>query len=418
MKTAFLVSFLVSLVIAAAIAATAHWPPTFPEHHASEYESLMRDGLGGWNILQADYRAPSLLDGLSLEWDYLSIHDRQDAFTGMVVLVMADPEGRLAGLMPSGLNAGIYGRFADGETVASFVPFGLDYAASADERSAHVSLPDGRFATLTPVHGDGGEPDRLHYAANTGEYAWDLTFRQDWTDFAELKHDTWEIGSDTDALFPHEHWTINMLWPTTRVTGSITRLATGQRSDIDGYGYRENSFGRWAFAGGGWDFAYLVDPHARVQLAFQTYHFATDALDYLDVDFMDNGFPISVQFRKDRGELEWRHTAWQYDEVGRHYAPRDLEIAADNGEYRVSARIDIADRSVPLLSDATWATRLFVIFAQMPVIEGTIERVATGQTIAHFAGQGGGEFSLLRCGRDASSCPLTPRLMSRLFNAE
>ena len=401
---ASLMAIAAALLLAAPCSMAMAPKPTWPEQHTIDYDHVMRDGLGGWNIMQDDYRDFNILDGLSLEWDYYSFHDKDGKFTGVVGIVVADPEGKLGGsetfsalnLMPSGVNFALYGKFAGEEPFADYVPLGLGHSVGTNERSISATGDNGVFLEEIPVAGVGGAQDSIILRGATEDYSWDLTVKQGFLDYAPLKPETWVVGNDTDTLFDKEHWTVNMLWPTTEVSGTITKLATGEVVEIDGHGYRENSFGRWAFVMGGWDFAFMSDPDTHVQWAFQTYHFDTTDLDYLDVDFLDNGNPVVQRFRADEGELGWIHGDWQWDEDARQYLPTDSTIIGKNDEYTVEAYVNIGPNYAPMLSDVTFIVKTYCIFAQMPWISGTIKRTATGEVVATFDGQGGGEFSVMR----------------------
>jgi hypothetical protein len=54
-----------------------------------------------------------------------------------------------------------------------------------------------------------------------------------------------------------------------------------------------------------------------------------------------------------------------------------------------------------MLSDATSATKQYVIMTQFPMVEGVITRRADGGVVATFSGQGGGEFSTSRSTRES-----------------
>lgn len=353
------------------------------------------EGAPGWNILGPDYLEPNLLDGLSLEWDYFMVHDSAGAFTGILGYVLADPRGLLGDgarfgpleidLMPSGGNLAISGELASGERVAEFVDFGLAATtASATTREFYAARGD-HAASIAPAG------DALALDGRTDRFEWSLLVEHDWAargDFAPA------FGDDMGVL-PGEHWTVHMLWPRTRVTGEIVDRATGEVHAIDGHGYRENSWGRWAFAVDGWDFAILSDAASGVQWAWQSYHLS-DTMDFLDVSFYDGGTLVKTQFRADRGELGWRHDQWSFRRQARQCAPRDTILVGQNESYRVEARIDIGDRQTALLSDATPITDAYVIMEHFPTITGSIVRRSDGAVVETFAGQAGGEISFLR----------------------
>jgi hypothetical protein len=208
-------------------------------------------------------------------------------------------------------------------------------------------------------------------------------------------------GRDVGELFPDDEvWNVDMLWPRTRVSGSLTRLDADETVAVEGHGYRENSWGRWAFNMGGWDFTVVSDAEARVLFAWQSYHHRSTALDYLDLAFVEGGRLRTVQFRAAAGELGWTHPDWTYDAAARQCMPQSTRIVADNGSYRVEAEAELAGRQAPMLSDLTAATRSFVIEIQFPLVSGTIRRSDSGELLARFSGQGGGEFAVARRGED------------------
>ncbi|VVS91548.1 hypothetical protein DBB_11160 [Desulfoluna spongiiphila] len=391
---------------------------TWQDRYAEKNEATLKDGLGGWNVLSEDYRKPHILDGLSLEWDYFSIHDKNGKFTGVVAYLVADPEGHLGdpeyvlepNLMPSGANMACFGKVGKtGSRYADYVNFGLDFEASSSERSFFATKPaEGTYGKMVPMRKGDGKPDRLILSGKTVHFEWELEVSQLWAgenspegfsypDYHALKEKTWEVGHDLHLELERlEHWTVNMNWPSTKVDGWIRDLTTGERMQIDGHGYRENSFGRWAFALGGWDFFFMSDLENKVQFGFQTYHHGTEDLDYLDVDFLDNGTPKTVRFRADQGELGWHHASWAWSPEVFQCRPLDSSIIGINDEYTVAAYVDIGDNFAGLLSDVTWVTGAYQITTMFPMFSGTITRTGTEEVVAEFSGQGGGEFSLLK----------------------
>jgi hypothetical protein len=363
--------------------------------------------LRGWRILGDAYTEPSLLDGLSLEWDYFMIHG--EGWTGIVGYVLADPRRKLGdgargplgiplALTPSGGSVAVAGEFvAAQKRIADFVHFGVDHTkASSSSRRFEASDPrTGYFATLVPVE----EPDgrqSLRLTGRTEHYEWDLEIRQDWADRDQLRK-----GPDAPFSAVHgrdvgllggEHFTVDMLWPRTRVVGEIVRRDTGERFAVNGHGYREDSFGRFSFATDGWDFAVFSSEDSGVQFAWQAYRNGLDHK-YLDVSFLEDGLVRAIRFRTLRGELEWRHAHWRFDPVARQFQALDTEIVADNGEYRVEARIEIGERQAPLLSAATVVTNAYVIMEHFPHFEGRITNLSSGEVVAEFSGQGGGELA-------------------------
>ena len=57
-------------------------------------------GLEGWEVLTSRYTSsiPPFIDGITFQWDYFMIHSTE--FTGSIGYVVADPRGKLTGLMP------------------------------------------------------------------------------------------------------------------------------------------------------------------------------------------------------------------------------------------------------------------------------------------------------------------------------
>lgn len=186
-----------------------------------------------------------------------------------------------------------------------------------------------------------------------------------------------------------------MIWSRTQVVGQIIYRPSGQALEIRGHGYRENSWGRWSLIFDGWDFAAGSNAASGVQWAFQTYH-RSKALDYLDVSFLDRGQLQGERFRAARNELGWFHNHWAFDRQAQQCVPLDTTVVATNSRYRVEAQIAIDNRQAAILSGVTPLTNLFVIMEHFPRIEGQITRRGTGEVVAEFAGQAGGEFSYLR----------------------
>lgn len=77
--------------------------------------------LRGWHILSPAYQQPSLIDGLSFEWDYLMVHDHEGQFIGIIGYFLSDPRNRLKGLfLPAGGSVAIAEEFNVTERVAEF----------------------------------------------------------------------------------------------------------------------------------------------------------------------------------------------------------------------------------------------------------------------------------------------------------
>ncbi len=365
-------------------------------------EAAGRDGLLGWRIFQPEYLEPSTVDGMSFEWDYFMIHNNDGAFTGSIGYLIANPrkvDDLFGKSVPQGANVAVAGSWQGIQPLAEYRNFGYEWeGVDGEDRSLFAfeagKGDTGEFARMTPNFEDG----TLRLEGRTAGFEWDLTVAQDWKELSESDELFVPVtGTDVGVLAPDsEAWHVNMLWPYTKVTGTLTRRDTGVTTAIDGHGYRENSWGRWAFNLGGWDFAVVGDRQSKVMWAWQTYHFQSAALDYLDLVFEDQGKTQMVTFRASEGELGWKHDLWRFDTVARQCVPKDATVVARNDTYRVEAKVDVGESEVPMLSDATDATKEYVIFILFPQVSGTITRLDTGAVVATFSGQGGGEFSVAR----------------------
>ncbi len=366
-----------------------------------------RDGLIGWNIVSPAFEQPSDLDMLSFEWDYFMVHSEDGSFTGSIGYLFANPRdvGGLGELVPKGGNVAIAGRFADGEQVANYRNFGIDGSTiSPTERAFEGTDPNSdHFGRMTPVRAEGPDDvDKLILEGKTDAFAWNLEVKQDWPAlsshedvFAPMR------GVDVGSMFDDESWNVNMLWPRTHLKGTITRLDRNEQLSIVAHGYREDSWGRWAFNLGGWDFGVVSDDKHGVSWAWQTYHDKSTQLDYLDVGFVDGDQVVLEQFRASEQQLGWTHPSWAFDSVARQCTPLSTTVIAQNDRYRVEAQLDLAGRQVPMLSDATSATKQYVIMIQFPMVEGMILRRLDGSVVTTFSGQGGGEFSTARSQKDS-----------------
>lgn len=362
----------------------------------------MEPPLRGWHILSPAYQKPSLLDGLSFEWDYLMIHDQQGRFTGIIGYFLSDPRDRLHGFfLPTGGSVAIAGEFNTTERVAEFASFDWRHTiASPDQREFHVSDPlSGTYAALKPIPASANQPDTLRLQGRTITFEWELSVTQDWSDrdglLSQANAPFSPVTASDFGLFPGENWTVDMVWPRTQVTGHMLYRPTGQLFEINGHGYRENSWGRWSLVFDGWDFAIASDAASGVQWGFQTYH-RSKKLDYLDLSFIDQGQLQGERFHATRNELAWFHRSWTFDRQAQQCVPLDTTVIAANSRYRVEAHLAIDKRQVAILSSATPVTNLFFIMEHFPRIEGRIIRQGTGEMVTEFAGQAGGEFSYIR----------------------
>lgn len=367
------------------------------------------DPLGGWHTMAPDYDTNHALDGLSIEWDYHMIHDADGEFTGIIGYVLADPRRRIGDgrfewgnvdldLMPSGGNVAVVGKFADGSKLSSYTAFGTQTTvASGTDRTFSTTGAGGNFAKITPVR-VAGQADKMILEGQNDKFKWNLTVSAQWGErYAAVDNNTDSpfslVKSQGDiGIIPGESWNVDMLWPRTKVVGTITRRDNGKVINIDGHGYRENSWGRWAFVLGGWDFAILSDASSGVQWAWQSYHPAAESLDTLDVSFVQNGQVKLERFRTTDSTLGWYHTGWHFDFGGKQCVPDYATVIGQNARYRVEAKV-ISKQRTPLLSNETFVTSIYMIDEQFPTVSGKIIDRATGATVTTFSGQAGGEFA-------------------------
>lgn len=364
-----------------------------------------RQGVHGWRILGAEYSEDHPADFLTFEWDYFMVHDDGGKFTGSIGYLIANPrESDFAGfetLVPKGGNVAIVGMFEEGAFVSEYYNFPPgSYTASESERSFEARDDDTDFwAEMVPISASDDQNEQLHLRGANKSAQWDLKISQDWPALSssdELFVPGRDDGLGTlESLEIEEEWNVDMLWPRTRVTGSITNIESGEKYNIHGHGYRENAWGRWAFNQGGWDFAVVSDENSNVMCAWQTYHYKSDKLDYLDLAFVEDGEIVLEHFNATANQFGWEHPQWKFDPVARQCVPLSTKIKARNQRYEVEATATIGDHQVPLLSDLTPATDMFVIMGQFPTLKGKITNLETNREI-EFEGQGGGEFSAAR----------------------
>lgn len=384
----------------------------------------------GWNILQQDYlnaeKSSQILDGISLEWEYFMAHD--DSFTGIIGYVLADPREYLGGdnsivrLMPTGLNLAFVGMWADGTKVSNFVNFPpsqvLTLGNGIDVMVTEAKSDDW-WCKITPVNESGfdcsnslKDCSKLRLEGRTEGAEFNLTVEKDWVDrepFSAQRSKHFDIGA-----LPLEHWTVNMIWPRTKLLGSIKNRENNRTISIEKcHGYRENSWGRWTFVTDGWDFAVLSDEDSKVQWNWQSYH-NSKSLDFLDVSFLDEGELKSEKFLGSDGQLGWSHSDWSWNDEAYQCAPNNVLVESANKDYNVRAEISIGDNQVAMLSDVTIITKIYVIMEWFPTIKGEIRRQHDNSLVTTFEGQAGGEISFLRSPFKLSDSQCT-RFFSKRF---
>ncbi|MCU0662234.1 MAG: hypothetical protein MUC50_07900 [Myxococcota bacterium] len=366
--------------------------------------------LGGWNILRSDYESHSPLDFVSYEWVYFMIHDFDGRFVGMVAYILGNPRGKLGELdvvIPNGGSVAVSGSIDAGPTISDFVSFGLDdtFASAQEKRFEGEQPATGYYGILTPMPGGGPQgEDAFHLEGRTEHFEWDLVAIEAWRERFAVPGDpqdeppfTGVQGTDVGVVFPREEvFTVTSPWPRTSVTGSVVSLPTGRAVEVDAKGYLEDSFGRYLLAADGWDFVVFSSDEEEEGVAFvlQTYH-RSRKLDFMDISFEDEGVIKNVRFLAQRQELGWRHPSFSFDSRARQCVPNDWIVVGQNDEYRVEFEASIGEHQAPLLSNTALATRVMFIQEQFPTItRGIVTRVASGEIVASFSGQAGGEFAL------------------------
>jgi len=411
-KGVFLFVFCISLLPLNASAQHLYSPyQSWAVQYAAYNESKLQDPYTGWHVLSDDYAAPHFLDGLSLEWDYYAFTNMDGTFTGTIGITVNDPRGHLGNdsgkiapgipsLQPSGGNAAIIGRFADGVKKAEFLHFGLfngtTKKAGKDLRTFDCAMDDGTgYAKQYPLPDGAGGYAGIKLKGQSPTMTWDLTVTPLWPERLKNRGKTWRIGDDV-GIISGEHFTVNSIWLSIQVTGTIVRRDLNESIAIDAVGYREDSFGRYAFITGGWDFTFGLDPANKTEFMIQTFYPFSKKLDYMYVQFEKDGQDVFREFRADRGQLTWRHDDWHWNDAAKICHPSTTQLQAEDADYEIEISADIEKEYAPILSDITPMTHLYVITELMPTFTGTIRDKSTSLIIDNFSGTGGGEYSVLR----------------------
>jgi hypothetical protein len=397
------------------------WASRQPADIKYGYPYPPRGPLGGWNILNSRFVAESHedLDADSFEWDYFMIHDKNSKFSGIVGMVLVDPRGKARGIMPSGGNIAVLGKL-NGRIISNFENFGLGVNASAEEAYMHCPKGDGEHPTSWGIESVAStDPPTIRLQGEMEDVIYDFEVRQDWTEREGLDRKKGPRDVVAEGPFapmtapdvgfnPRANWTVNMFWPRTKVVGTITDKRSNESFAIDAHGYRENSFGRWFFALGGWDFAIMSDAKSGVQWNWQSYYTVKTLIptapqvdqsrqgSTLDVSFIEPETKRlrAVQFSGE--ELGWEHPSWSFRPTTRQCMPSDLVVTAANDELEVVMKVHIGNDQAAMLSDATLLVKAYVIEEWFPYFNGTIRRTNDSEPFVSFQGVGGGEISMLR----------------------
>ena len=351
----------------------------------------------GWKLLQPDFDGNHWLDPISLEWDYWMIH--ADTWNGMVAYLLANPRRQAPALdwalLPNGQNMAVVGQLPGQRPVANYVNFGyVDPGVNGLVRSMKAILPDGQFADYSWTKLPNGELAARLKGRST-DWEWDFTVTQDMKDRDRVRASSGAFmsvyGRDMDLL-PGSEWNVDEVWPRTNVVGSVTARASGQVVAVQGKGYREDGWGRYAIPLDGWDF--MVFGEVDGQGAFgvlQTYH-QSKRLDALDVSFIDQGQPVSIRFQADQGELGWKHPLWKWDAEARSCVPTHTVVQARKGGYEVELKAEIGHNQRALLTRQTVGSSIMFIAEHFPTVTGVIRR-SDGTEVRRFTTRGGGEFA-------------------------
>ncbi|MDI1302968.1 MAG: hypothetical protein PSX71_13770 [bacterium] len=369
---------------------------------SATYVEGYQQPMQGWKILQPDYNKNSYLDAISFEWDYFMIHS--STWNGIVGYVLANPRGRAPylgwALLPNGNNVGVVGEIPGQKPIANYVNFGIDNTSiNATQRAMQAVAANGTYADYKalPAGGPSGEP-AFQLKGKTADWEWNFLVTQDHANRDVQRQSTGAFttayGTDV-GLLPEEEWNVDMTWPRTNVVGSVKLLATGQVINVNGKGYREDSWGKYLLSVDGWDFLVFGEDTANgVMGSWQTYH-KSDKMDYLDMSFYDNGQLVSQRFFSYKNQMGWVHPNWKWDGEANSCVPTNTKIVAKNSQYTVEIDANIGSRQRPILSSQTVGVGIFFIQEQFPTVTGTIKR-ANGTVVSTFVTRAGGEFSRTR----------------------
>lgn len=353
----------------------------------------------GWHILSSEYDSDNWLDSLSHEWDYFMIHDRNNNFMGAIGYVLTNPRNKstiMSKLLPSRSNVAIIAELNGKVLPPEFMYFALENTVlTNNDKYFYAKIPGTKnWAKLSEASNN-----VIHLEGDSELFYWDLFVQQSAKsiNFTRKNSDapfTTKGSLDVGSL-PGEFWIVDEVWPKARIDGHIIVKSTGENIKItNASGYREISWGTHSMLLDGWDFlVYSGSENDRVIMIMQSYHQSKD-LDYLDVSFYHDNKLITQRFKANDGELGWYHEKWIYSKSASQCVPLDTVIIAQNSKYRVEVNAIIDNHQTNILQDAHFGSKLFFIQEQFPLINGKIIERRSGKTIASFAGQAGGEFSM------------------------
>ncbi len=352
---------------------------------------------GGWNLLKPTWQADHPLDFSTIEWEYFMIHDGQGRFNGMVGYVLTNPRGKggiLGQVIPEGGNVAVGGQFDGGKAIGDFVNFGREGTETVvGSKNTLMTAADGQWARIEELE----EGRLMVLSGQTASFTWEFMVTEDDPELMLNNPVGGAFTAMTDSKragrLPGEQWTVDALWPKTQVIGWIENRLTGERIDVNGKGYRENSWGRYLMPLDGWDFLVFSEHDSQgVNFVVQTYHHSHD-LDFVDLSFRDEGELKKLRF--DRKTLRWQHLNWQWNQEAFQCIPQDWQLSAEADGYRFYAKVVIDEKAqAPFLSDIKLGTKIFFIHEQYPTVVGEIRRSDDNSLVTTFSGQAGGEFAL------------------------
>ena len=396
-KAVIFVLYFLILQAGAASAANYYSPFTsWAVQYAANNESKLKDPYTGWHVLSDDYAQPNILDGLSLEWDYYAFTNLDGKFTGTIGITINDPRAHLGNdsgwiapgvvpaLQPSGGNAAIIGRFADGQSkrnfcISAFLTARQKKPAKTCAHSTAQWTTAAGYSRQYPLPDGAGGYAGIKLEGESPTMQWDLTVTPLWPERIADRGKTWRIGDDVGML-PAEHFTVNSIWLSHTGTGHHNPKNLHETIAIDAIGYREDSFGRYAFINGGWDFTFGLDPVSKTEFMIQTFYPFQKSLILCTWSSSRTGRMFSVNSELTKGSSGGITLKWHWDETAKICHPSTTAITAEDSDYMVEITVAIERKYAPILSDITVMTHLYVITELMPAFSGTVKEKATGKS--------------------------------------
>jgi hypothetical protein len=224
----------------------------------------------------------------------------------------------------------------------------------ADRNNPSVDLAQSTAEALdgSTYKASGGAADEVTGAP----LSWDLTYRATLSPWypAPTQNPVGHLIGDWMK------WLVYM--PSARVSGIIT--LDNKTIDIDGTGYHDHIWGKWAFNDPTWTWAQVSVPEENFSLILR------------DTNGANRNIILGIQHEGQISKFTSRQVKVSYDdftldmETARTY-PLSYSIDADNGDLKLSARVDV-QKSVPITVDYPWPLPGYVIFEQVSRFNGTL----------------------------------------------